>query len=198
MSQYPIISLEEAYATILDNTSALGIEARSVDEELVGAILAEDVHSPEDLPSTMTTNVDGYAVSASSTPAGVYPVLTPVNYPYASAGASILDTALPAGHIYRINTGAPLPLGSDAVIMVEDTELVSETSGSTGKEEKDVRLLAQVEKGENVRMPGSDVKKGDRVLEKGTRITEIGGEIGTLAFVGRREVGVSSPVTTRA
>ena len=169
-----------------------------MDEELVGSILAEDVYSPEDLPSTMTTNVDGYAVSASSTPAGVYPVLTPVNYPYPSAGASILDSALPAGHIYRINTGAPLPLGSDAVIMVEDTELVSETSGSTGKEEKEVKLLAQVEKGENVRMPGSDVRKGDRVLDKGMRITEFGGEVGTLAFVGKREVGVSMLIMTRA
>ena len=71
--------------------------------------------------------------------------------------------------------------------MVEDTELVT-SSPENDREEKEVRILAQVEKGENVRLAGSDVKKGDKVLEKGTRISEIGGEIGTMAFVGMKQV----------
>jgi gephyrin len=126
--------------------------------------------------------------TAAETPEGVYPVLTSFNYS-SDPSTSILSTPLPEGHIYRINTGAPLPLGADAVVMVEDTELVS-THEDNSKEEREVRLLAAVPKGENVRLPGSDVKAGEKVLEKGTRISEVGGEIGTLAFVGRKRAKV--------
>lgn len=100
---------------------------------------------------------------------------------------------LPEGQVvYRINTGAPLPAGADAVIMVEDTRVHSTFVDSTGKtEEKEIEILAQVDVGENVREPGSDVKRGDLVLEKGTLISSAGGEIGTLAFIGKARVIVS-------
>jgi gephyrin len=154
---------------------------RRVSQDLLGTILAEDVHSRLDLPSTMTTNVDGYAVSSASTSAGTYPVLSSNNYP-----GNILSDALPAGHIYRINTGGPLPEGTDAVVMVEDTELFEADEHT--KEEKTVKLLCKVPLHENVRKPGTDVKKGDLVLEKGTRFSEVGGELGSLVFIGRKEV----------
>lgn len=98
---------------------------------------------------------------------------------------------LPDGYIYRINTGGSLPAGTDAVIMVEDTHLVStheEPDESDEEEEKEVKTLTQIPSGENVRQPGSDVRGGDLVLQKGEIITSLGGEIGTLAFIGRKEV----------
>ena len=110
-------------------------------------------------------------------PPGVYRVVTPQNHS--------LSMPLPAGAIYRINTGAPLPMGSDSVVIVEDTELVSSTIDS---EEREVKTLVQTSAGENVRAPGSDVRKGDLVLPKGEILRGTGGEIGTLAFVGRKEV----------
>lgn len=74
--------------------------------------------------------------------------------------------------------------------MVEDTELVSTVKDANGEdlEESQVKTLVQVPKGENVRLLGSDVRTGDLVLQKDDVITSLGGEIGTLAFVGRREV----------
>lgn len=69
--------------------------------------------------------------------------------------------------------------------MVEDTEVV--TRDEQG-EEVEVRLLAQVDRGENVRKEGSDVREGEKVLEKGDAVTQVGGELGTLAFVGKRSV----------
>jgi hypothetical protein len=78
--------------------------------------------------------------------------------------------------------------------MVEDTKLISTfTTGEEGSEgeEKEIETLALVDLKENVRDPGSDVREGDLVLQKGERITGQGGEIGTLAFVGRKEVGSS-------
>jgi gephyrin len=81
----------------------------------------------------------------------------------------------------------------DAVIMVEDTEVVAKE----GEEEKEVKLLAQVDKGENVRKEGSDVKVGEKVLEKGDVISAVGGELGTLAFIAKRSVSENSSYTRR-
>lgn len=74
--------------------------------------------------------------------------------------------------------------------MVEDTTVVSRCEGEGG-EEKEVKVLAQVDQGENVRRAGSDVRVGDKVLERGDVISGVGGELGTLAFVGRRSVRLS-------
>jgi gephyrin len=102
-----------------------------------------------------------------------------------------LADALPEGSIFRINTGGPLPAGSDTVIMVEDTELISTVNEADGQdaEEKEVKTLVQVPPGDNIRDPGSDVRQGDLVLQRGEVLTSLGGEVGTLAFVGRKEVG---------
>lgn len=89
--------------------------------------------------------------------------------------------------IYRINTGAPIPSDLDAVIMVEDTEVVSRHEGDGG-DEREVRLLAQVERGENVRKAGSDVRTGEQVLSNRDVVSAVGGEIGTLAFIKKRSV----------
>ena len=130
-----------------------------------------------------------------SDPPGIYNVLTSETHP--------LSTDLPEKSIFRINTGAPLPLGADAVIMVEDTRLMStieHSSTSLLGEEKEVETLAQVPPGDNVRSPGSDVRKGDLVMRHGDRISRGGGEVGTLTFVGRKEVCIFassfSPLTS--
>lgn len=112
-------------------------------------------------------------------------MLTPKTFSISS------DKSIPSGHIYRINTGSPLPPGTDAVVMVEDTELVrtAPSAAPDGEEDEvEVKLLVGAKPGENTRAPGSDVRKGDIALEKGTLVTPLGGEIGTLAFVGQSKV----------
>ncbi|KAJ7724739.1 MoaB/Mog domain-containing protein [Mycena maculata] len=183
VSPYPLISLENALELIQKNVAALGIEKRPVTHELRGHVLAEDVHAPQNVPFTSTTSADGYALR-STDPPGIYKVLTSQTHS--------LSTPLPADSVYRINTGGPLPVGTDTIIMVEDTRLVSTFKSDDGvdAEEKEVECLVQVPANENVRAPGSDVSKGDLVLQKGDIIMSEGGEIGTLAFVGRKEVDV--------
>ena len=112
---------------------------------------------------------------------GTYPVT------YISHASPSSPQTLKPGQIARITTGAPVPGGADAVIMVEDTLITSETPDG---EEKEVRLLASVSAGENVREIGSDVKKGDIILARGTEITFAGGEVGVLASVGVTSVKV--------
>ncbi|KAI3485321.1 hypothetical protein L1887_51435 [Cichorium endivia] len=145
---------------------------RAVSPALIGHVLAEDVSAASDLPPGPTTNVDGYAVTVSSTPPGDYKVVTL---------KTLQQRALADGEIFRINTGQGLPAGTDAVVMVEDTELLESSDG----EEVRVRVLAQVDVGENVRPRASDVSAGQVVLPRGTTISALGGEIGTLAFLGR-------------
>lgn len=147
----------------------------AVNDKLVGHVLAQDVVAKRDLPPGPTTNVDGYAVNASQTPAGTYAVRT----------SFALEDGLKTGEVFRINTGQALPRGTDAVVMVEDTRLLEADEAG---EERTIEILAQVDSGENVRRSGSDVKKDQVVLSAGLRLTEIGGEVGTLAFLGYTEV----------
>ena len=83
-----------------------------------------------------------------------------------------------------------MPVDTDAVIMVEDTRLVSTAKDEDGNDAKEleVETLVSVPTGDNVRQPGSDVKEGELVLSKGSLLRSTGGEIGTLAFVGRTRV----------
>ncbi|KAF7321717.1 Molybdopterin molybdenumtransferase [Mycena kentingensis (nom. inval.)] len=178
ISPYPLISLEDALSMIQKQVSPLEAQRKPVTWQLRGHVLAEEVYAPQNVPSTSTTSVDGYALR-STDPPGIYKVLT-------SATHKTSDP-LSQGFIYRINTGGPLPAGADTVLMVEDTRLVSADGDG---EEKEVECLVQVPPGENVRAPGSDVRKGELALQKGTIISSGGGEIGTLAFVGRKEVEV--------
>jgi gephyrin len=125
--------------------------------------------------------------SASQKP-GTYKVVHSLNH-------SVREP-VPDGYIYRINTGAPLPVGTDAVIMVEDTRLHSELApgeqGQDGGEENEVTTLTMVDPGENVRSCGSDIEEGNIVMEKGDVIGNTGGDIGALAFVGCRMVSLPS------
>jgi gephyrin len=188
-SPYPMLSVSEATEQILSNTQILSTISLPVNENLVGYILAEDVHAPESVPAFRASIVDGYAVICTAPPhtnpasdgEGTYPVTQ-----ISTASASSL-TPLTGGQIARITTGAPLPDGADAVIMVEDTLVTSETEGG---EEKQVRLLAKIATGENIREIGSDVQRGDLILHKGDEITFAGGEVGILASVGIGDIKV--------
>ncbi|CAE6443693.1 unnamed protein product [Rhizoctonia solani] len=183
VSPYRLVSMDEAIKLVLQVSEPLEPVALDVNPRLAGHVLFEDVTATHALPATPTTNVDGYAVHAPYKK-GTFKVLTPATLK--------LGSEVPLDSAYRINTGAPLPPGTNAVIMVEDTQVGSQFSAEDGQEgeEKTVELLAEVDPGENVRKAGSDVRAGDKVLAAGDVVSGLGGEIGTLAFVGRRQVTV--------
>jgi gephyrin len=182
-SPYPMVSVDEATALISANTPPPFKFRAQVDENLVGCILAEDVEAPESVPAFRASIVDGYAIIVSPdapSPKGTFPVVSVL---HAKPGKI---HRLKPGQIARITTGAPLPSGATSVVMVEDTALASTTE--TG-EEKEVEILTdKLKPGENVREIGSDIKAGDIILRKGDEVTAVGGELGLLASVGRREV----------
>jgi molybdenum cofactor synthesis domain-containing protein len=120
-----------------------------------GLVLAADVAAPEDVPPFDNTAVDGYAVIASDTAAAPRDLRVTGEM---AAGARHVDEVSP-GCAVRIMTGAPLPTGCDAVVMVEDTD----RTGDHG-----VRILRSVSPGDGIRRAGSDVRAGDVPLRAGT------------------------------
>ncbi|KAK6524486.1 hypothetical protein TWF281_011393 [Arthrobotrys megalospora] len=181
-SPYPMISVKEAHKLVAEKISAPEVVKRKVDAGLVGYILAEDVKAKESVPAFRASIVDGYAV-VHTDGVGIYPV---VGVSHAAPGEL---KPLESGQIARITTGAPLPPGATAVVMVEDTRIAKATDD--GKEELEIEILASgLTELENVREIGSDMKTGDLLLRKGAEITAVGGEVGLLASVGAAEVAV--------
>ena len=197
-SPYPMLSVSEAINTILTNTPGATASTISFSPNLVGSIISSDIRAKEAVPAYRASIVDGYAVIVPPSPADRTSLKS--TFPVASishAQASSTPPPLQQGQIARITTGAPLPENANAVVMVEDTVVASlhtVTDPLTGKdiqEEKEVQILTdELEVGENVREPGSDIAKGSVVLHAGQRIMPTGGEIGVLAASGTREVPV--------
>ncbi|KAJ9645005.1 hypothetical protein H2204_001467 [Knufia peltigerae] len=194
-SPYPMLSVSDAVAKIIQNSPAPIKGLRDVSPDLTGYVVAEDIRAVEAVPAYSASIVDGYAVivpdpksapedAPSSTTKGVFPVAS-----VSHAQASSMPPPLEPGQIARITTGAPVPANANAVVMVEDTIIASLTGDK--KEEATVEILTDaVTVGENIRDPGSDIKLGEVVVTKGTRISSLGGEIGVLAAAGIRQVPV--------
>ncbi|KAJ5636361.1 MoeA C-terminal domain IV [Penicillium longicatenatum] len=170
-SPYPMLSVEEALRTVSEQTPAPIVIDAPVNTSIVGSVVAEDVYAAEMVPAYHASIVDGYAIiapkptDAGASTKGVFPV---ASITHATAGG-VLEPLQP-GTIARITTGAPLPPNANAVVMVEDTALVSSTPD--GKEEATVEILADdIQPGENVRDPGSDVTLGSKILARGDLIS---------------------------
>lgn len=179
-SPYEMISVDQALKCILEQTPKPVTTTFSIfDPRIIHSIIAEPIYSPINVPNFRASIVDGYAVVSSDGP-GTYPV---VSVSHASAAQPSGLPELQSGTVARITTGAPVPPGSDAVVMVESTVLAETTPD--GKEEHKVQILAKnVKPNDNIREIGSDLKKGALVLSKNEKITSVGGEIGLLASVG--------------
>lgn len=173
-----MISLSEASSLIESVISSIPLrtEIVPIDGHLPGHVLAESVVAPHNLPLWKSTNVDGYAVHSTDGPG---------EYRVRARGSG---RPLAKGEVERVNTGGPVPDGADAVVMVEDTELVS--AAAQGDEEEVINILVGVQAGENVRLPGSDLKEGEEVMRQGEKVGFGGGEVGVLSTVGRSEVKV--------
>ncbi|KAJ5328649.1 MoeA C-terminal domain IV [Penicillium brevicompactum] len=189
-SPYPMLSVEEALQRINEQTPDPEVVEVPVTTSLIGSVVAEDIYAAESVPAYRASIVDGYAVIApdkksnGQSTKGVFPV---ASITHANVGGNL--EPLQPGTIARITTGAPLPPNANAVVMVEDTTLASCTPD--GKEEATIEILTDdIEPGENVREPGSDVSLGSKILARGDLITPVGGEIGLLASTGTKTVKI--------
>ena len=172
-----MISLEEARIRVNRDMSVLP----AVEVPIASArdmVLAETVSATEAIPPFANTAMDGFALRAADTKGASKdgPITLPVAATIPAGG--VAPRALEAGEAMRIMTGAPMPEGADAVIMVELTRPAG----------FDVLVLDEVPAGNHVRAAGDDIKAGTEVFHPGTVLTP--GHLGVLASIGREVVQV--------
>lgn len=142
-------------------------------------ILAGDIISGEDLPGFRRSTVDGYAVAARDTFGASEALPTPLTIVGEVKMGEIPQLSLSRGECAQMPTGGMLPEGADAVVMVEYSQKL---------EDQFVEINRPVSPLENVILPDDDVKKGQIVLCKGSRIRPQ--DLGILAGLGISQVEV--------
>jgi molybdopterin molybdotransferase len=172
-----MIAVEEALKVILGSVEVLGLERLPLMSSL-GRILGEDIYAPYPIPSWDNSAMDGYAVMhkdiASASPENPARLEVIADLPAGYAPTRELKS----GEAIRIMTGAPLPKGSDTVVMVEDTR----------KEKSQVAIFKAPSQGDNIRKAGEDVQKDSLVLSQGSIIHPA--DVGMLASLKRAVVSV--------
>ena len=189
VSSFQMIEADQAMALILEESSSLPLSTELVPisqlHALMGRSLAVDLVSSVNVPPFAASVKDGYAVQAVDG-MGVRKVMAIPS----TAGSQPHKLTLSSGSCVRISTGAPIPIGADAVVQVEDTQLLSTTESG---EELEIMILSKPVFGQDIRVVGADLKRGDVVLKEGTVLGPV--ELGLIASVGFKEVPVVRPPT---
>lgn len=174
-----LLSIDEARQILAKHFSPqpAGKERVSL-SEAHNRVLAEDVVAQMDIPPFTRSTVDGYAVRATDT------FGADEDRPVTLKLCGRIDIGEPPsvvvekGSAAEIVTGAPLPRGSDAVVMLEHAI----------KRGRTVFLHHSVSKGQNVMRAGSDIREGEKILKRGQRL--FSREIGVLAALGLTQINV--------
>jgi molybdopterin molybdotransferase len=149
-----MLSFEQARQVILENITPVGVEQVTL-LDAVGRVLAHDVVAPWDMPRWDNSAMDGYAVCSAD--CGQTPCTLNVTG-YIPAGARGNGIVVEPGCAVRIMTGAPTPVGCDAVVPVEETDDGQEV----------VTLRQPVKKEQHIRVRGEDVASGAVFVRAGT------------------------------
>lgn len=172
-----MIPLAQAQARVSDAISRLPAMQVPI-AQARGLVLAEQIVAAEAIPPFPNTAMDGFAVRSADVVGASSD--NPVRLPIVAtvAAGAVAPRSLAAGEAMRIMTGAPMPDGSDAVVMVELTSV----------EADDVDVLAAVPVGNHVRPVGDDLQPGTTVFEAGATLSPA--HLGVLASLGLETVSV--------
>jgi molybdopterin molybdotransferase len=168
-----MISVEKALKTILVNFRPLGLEKINI-LDARGSVIGEDIVAPRNIPSAANSAMDGYAVRYADVKNMPMTLKIIEDIP----AGQIARKKINQGEAARIMTGAVIPKGADTVIRQEDTK----------KDGKTVMIFTGAKKGENIRLAGEDVRKGQLVIRKGGVLRPA--HIGMLAALGKASVSV--------
>ncbi len=175
-----LMSLEEGMRILLDIAQPIRRTERVPLLEVSGRVLAEPIVAASDVPPFPRAAMDGYAVIAQDTfGAGNF---NPVRLRLIEVvhAADIAQSAVTAGGCIQVATGAPVPVGADAVVQFEDTEVEAEAGA--------VKIYTPVYPRQNISSRGKDIQTGQTVLGAETRLDP--SKIGVLAALGFTDVAV--------
>jgi molybdopterin molybdotransferase len=180
------IPLDDALAIVREAIAPIARTERIPIDTAHGRVLAETITATADVPSFTRSAMDGYAVIAADTQGASRDraiTLTLTGRLYAG-DTSDSGATITSGVCMEIATGAPLPTGADAVVMVEDTALATATATAPNG----IDVFASVRQGQHVVRRAADMHQGDIVLHPD--ITLEPSRIGALAAIGIAEVEV--------
>ena len=163
-----MISLAEAKQFVLGSVGVLGPRDFQANQAL-GLVTASPVVAAQQVPPFANTAMDGFAVRAADTAQ----TPTRLNVVGTLAAGDVSSVEVGPGQAIRIMTGAPIPAGSDAVVMVEDTESADQDG---------VLIRRRARAGDHVRPAGDDIMAGAEVFPAGTVLGA--GHLGVLASLG--------------
>jgi molybdopterin molybdotransferase len=171
-SNRALVTLADARAILAASGEPIARTERLELEDLSGRVLAEDLVATFDVPPFARAAMDGYAVIAADTTraAADRPVILTLHGSVYTG--DVPDQRVTPGRCVAIATGAPLPEGADAVVMIEQT---ADVNGI-------VHVHAPVRKGQNIGPRGSDLQAGERVLASGTWLSPA--RLGVIAALG--------------
>ncbi|MCP4435518.1 MAG: molybdopterin molybdotransferase MoeA [Actinomycetia bacterium] len=171
-----LVSYEDAFARV-EARLARTEEVEVAIADSVGLVTTRDLHAVEHVPPFDNTAVDGFAVR--SVDVQSVPVQLAVTATVAAGSSPSIELA--EATCARIMTGAVIPAGADAVVMVEDSSPVGD-SGGGGAGSEAVRIHKAATAGQHIRPAGDDLQAGDTAIEAGTRLAP--GHVGLLATLG--------------
>jgi molybdopterin molybdotransferase len=166
-----VLALSDRFGVTTSETIAL--------DEALGRVLAAPVTADLDLPGFDRSTMDGFAVAATATYGASEGNPAYLNVTGSVAMGEEAHLRVEPGAAVQIATGGMLPMGADAVVMVEHTDRLDETT---------IEVYKSVAPGQNVVARGEDVAAGSEVLVTGTRLRPQ--ELGLLAALGRDRVAV--------
>lgn len=164
-SSYPLVPMEEALDKIAATLTCLP-PVTLPSTNALHRILAADVHAPHPQPPFRASIKDGYAVTL--------PLSQPLKVTSSSHAGASTPTVIVAGAAAYVTTGAPVPEGADAVVMVENCLCENDSLSFTEQ--------LSLQHGQDIRQIGCDVTEGELVLPRGTYLGAA--EIGILASCG--------------
>lgn len=177
-----LVSPEDALSLLFSHLSPVLDVEYTATESAVGKVTAEDILSPQDLPEFRRSTVDGYALLAGDSHGASESLPAYLKL----AGEVLMGTSpefdLSKKECALIHTGGMLPDSANAVVMLEDTQVLD-----TGE----IEIYRSVAQGENVIEIGEDVTKGEVVIPRGTRLRPA--EIGGLLALGITNLKTISP-----
>lgn len=177
-----VVRYDEARNLIADNFPVRRIEIISLDKAL-NRVLAEDVVSPEDIPSFNRSTVDGYAINAEDSYGSSESLPAILDFAATVNMGEKPDFNIKRGECAWIPTGGMLPEGSNAAVMVEYSECLDENT---------VLVNRPAGPWENVMLRGEDISQGEIVFRAGKVLKPH--DIGLLASLGISRVTVLKPL----
>lgn len=175
-----LIRREEALKRVLDTVKPINRTEKIPIEEATNRVLGENINAKRYVPPFNRAAMDGYAVKAPDTyGASEQNPQTLRLIAVLHAGEST-DAIVSNRECIRIATGCPIPIGADAVIMVEFTE----------EKKEQVSVFKTVHPGANISQKGEDIMKGEVVLEAGVLLNPA--KLGVMAALGKKQVLVYS------